>query len=82
VAKAAKELRVVRQMASGAKFVDKTISVLEWEKLRDIINNLLKVVIAEKKDAIVLPIPGAGIGLELSAYYGWGSVYIHGQSGM
>ena len=35
----------------------------------------------EKKDVLVLSIPGAGIGLELSAYYGWGSVHIHDQTG-
>jgi hypothetical protein len=81
LAKAAKELKVVRQMASGAKFVDKTISVLEWEKLRDIINNLRRVLMMEKKDVLVLSIPGAGIGLELSGYYGWGSVHIHDQTG-
>lgn len=79
VAKAAKGLNAVRKIASGAKFVDKAISVVEWEKLRDTIWNLYKAskIDTDKTDVNVMGIPGAGIGLEISGYYGFGSVLVH-----
>jgi len=79
VAKAAKGLNAVRKIASGAKFVDKAISVAEWEKLRDTIWNLYKAskIDTDKTDVNVMGIPGAGIGLEISGYYGFGSVFVH-----
>jgi hypothetical protein len=66
-------------VASGAKLVDKTISVLEWEKLRDFIWNAYKAtdIDRQKTGVNVLAIPGAGYGLEASAYYGYGTVLVH-----
>jgi hypothetical protein len=79
LAKAAKGLNAVRKFASGAKIVDKTISLAEWEKLRDLIWNLSKAakIDSHKTDVNVMAIPGAGVGLEISGYYGFGSVFVH-----
>jgi hypothetical protein len=82
VAKAAKGLNVVRKVAKLGKFIDKTISYAEWEKLRDFVWNLYKAMdIDAKKTALnVFGIPGAGVGLEASVYKSVGSVFVHGVS--
>lgn len=82
IAKAAKALKAVQKIGSGAKLIDKTISLAEWEKLRDTIWNLYKTgdIDTKKLDVNVFGIPGAGVGLELSAYYGWGLVAVHSVS--
>lgn len=79
IAKAAKGLNAVRKIASGAKIIDKTISIAEWEKMRDLIWNIHKAADIDtgKLGVNVMGIPGAGVGLEISAYYGFGSVYVH-----
>jgi hypothetical protein len=79
LAKAAKGLNAVRKIASGAKIIDKTISIAEWEKMRDLIWNSYKAtdIDRHKLGLNVLAIPGAGVGLEVSAYYGFGYVNVH-----
>jgi len=79
VAKAAKGLNLVRKIAGASKFVEKTISLAEWEKLRDLVWNLYKAMdINSKKMAVnVLSIPGAGIGLEVSVFKSMGEVTVH-----
>ncbi len=79
VAKAAKGLNLVRKVATAGKLVDKTLSLVEWEKTRDLIWNLYKATdIDSKKKAVnVLSIPGAGVGLEVSIYKSFGEVRVH-----
>jgi hypothetical protein len=77
IAKFAKELDAVKKIASGAKIIDKTLSVAEWEKTRDIIWNAYKATSINSNVGLnVFGIPGAGVGLELSAYWGFGTVSI------
>lgn len=82
LAKAAKGLNAVRKIATGAKIIDKTISLAEWEKLRDLIWNGYKAmdIDARKLGVNVLAIPGAGVGLEISGYYGFGYVNVHSMT--
>ena len=84
VAKGAKELNMVRKFAKGAMFIEKTIDIAKWEKLRNAILDIkaLASINWSEKTVTVLPIPvpGFGAGLEISAYYGWGSVYVHGET--
>ena len=77
--KAAKDLNAVRKVASGAKLIDKTISLAEWEKLRDFIWDLYKAdhINTHELGVDVFAIPGLGAGLELGVYYGFGSVSVH-----
>jgi hypothetical protein len=79
VAKGLKGLRGLGKMASAAKFIDKTMSFGEWEKTRDTIWNLYKAtdIDSKKLGLNVMAIPGAGIGLEISGYYGFGTVCVH-----
>jgi hypothetical protein len=76
--KAAKELNAVRKIASAAKFIDKTISFGEWEKMRDLIWSLCKTagIDTKKLGLNVMAVPGAGTGLEISGYYGFGTVSV------
>jgi hypothetical protein len=82
--KGAKEINMVRKFAKGGMVLDKTIGVAKWEKLRDIINGIRKTGGAyfgrKEKSLTVVPIPGAGVGLEVSLFYGWGTVFVHGQT--
>jgi hypothetical protein len=82
LAKGVKGLRFVSRFAKAGKFIDKAISVAEWEKLRDLIYNGIKAgqisLHSEKPEMNVMGIPGAGTGAEVSVYYGWGTVFIHG----
>jgi len=81
VAKSAKGLNAVRRIAVVGKFIDKTISFAEWEKIRDMVWNAIKVgqidTKSEKPEINVIGVPLAGGGAEVSAYYGWGHVLVH-----
>jgi hypothetical protein len=82
LAKGLKGLGFVSRFAKAGKFIDKAISVAEWEKLRDLIYNGIKAgqisPHSEKPEMNVMGIPGAGTGAEISLYYGWGTVFVHG----
>lgn len=82
LAKGLKGLSAVSKFAKAGKIIDKTISVAEWEKVRDLVWNSIKATAIDTKAAKpefnVMAIPGAGVGLELSAFYGWGTVQVHG----
>jgi hypothetical protein len=82
LAKGLKGLGAVAKFARAGKIIDKTISMAEWEKVRDLIWNLIKAGQINAKSSSpevnVMGIPGAGLGLELSAYYGTGTVTVHG----
>src|SRR5690606_23341770 len=84
LAKSVKSLSIVQKFASAGKVVDKTMSVLEYNRLREAINLAYKTGTAGfnmksgEPEVNVIGIPFAGIGLEVSVYYGMGSVYVHG----
>jgi len=82
LAKGLKGLGFVSRFAKAGKFIDKGISIVEWEKLRDLIWNGIKTgqisLHSDKPEMNVMGIPGAGTGAEISAYYGWGTVFVHG----
>lgn len=92
LAKSVKTLNSVQKYAKLGSAVDKTMSVLEYNKVREAINlaykggtaayNVNKA--AQKPEVDVVGIPFAGVGLEVSAFYGTGKVFVHGvtlQSG-
>lgn len=82
LAKGVKGLSAVKRFANAGKIVDKMISYAEWEKIRDLIWNGIKAGSinphSEKPEVNVMAIPGAGVGLEISGYYGFGDVFVHG----
>jgi hypothetical protein len=82
LAKGLKGLNAVSKFAKAGKIIDKTISIAEWEKVRDLIWNAIKAgainTKSDKPEVNVMAIPGAGIGLELSLFYGFGEVQVHG----
>jgi hypothetical protein len=81
LAKGLKGLNAVSKFAKAGKIIDKTISIAEWEKVRDLIWNAIKAgainVNSDKPEVNVMAIPGAGVGLELSVFYGFGTVQVH-----
>jgi len=85
LAKSVKALNTVQKFAKLGSAVDKTMTVLEYNKVREAIilaNKLDSVAtnaLKQSKPAVdVVGIPFAGVGLEVSVFYGWGSVFVHG----
>lgn len=80
LAKGAKEINMIRKFAKAGMIIDKTITIAKWEKIRDLILGIKKVagINFAEKSVTVLPIPGAGTGAEISVFYGWGDVLVHG----
>ncbi|HLA96165.1 MAG TPA: hypothetical protein VK612_10620 [Pyrinomonadaceae bacterium] len=86
LAKSAKTLDTVQKYAKLGTAVDKSISILEWTKMREAINLAYKAGTtaydvnkkAEKPEVDVIGVPFAGVGLEVSVFYGTGSVFVHG----
>jgi LysM domain len=79
IAKAAKSLKAISKVAKAGKFIDKALSVAEWDKLRDLIWDLYKAngISPKRLGLTVLGIPGAGVGLEASVYESAGDVFVH-----
>lgn len=81
LAKGLKGMKAVSRVATAGKIIDRSISVAEWEKLRDAVWNGIKALQIDTKSAKpevnVIALPGAGTGVELSGFYGWGTVFVH-----
>jgi hypothetical protein len=84
LAKGLKQLKMISKFANAGRYIDKAISVAEWEKIRDLIYNAIKAGSINGHSATpevnVMGIPGAGVGVEISLYYGWGEVQVHNQT--
>jgi hypothetical protein len=85
LAKDLKSFKAVQRLASAGHIIDKTMSLLEYEKTREAIMTTKEVVMAtrevmeesEQPVVSVIPIPFAGAGAELSLYWHWGSLFVH-----
>lgn len=84
LAKGIKGLAGVAKFAKAAKFIDKTVEAAKWEKMRELVRNAIKAgtlsTHPDKPEVNVMGIPGLGVGLEVSVYYGSGDCYVHGVS--
>jgi hypothetical protein len=85
VAKAVDKLQPAMKVLKGAKRVTKgAIKAAEWEKTRDSIKAAASALgmkfDAAEPEVNAISIPGAGIGAEISLFYGWGEVLVHGVS--
>ncbi len=85
VAKSLDKLQPAMRVLKGAKHVTKgAIKVAEWEKTREAVKNAASA-LGMKFDAAepqvnAFGVPGAGIGAEISLFYGWGTVQVHSIS--
>jgi len=85
VAKAVDKLQPAMKVLKGAKRVTKgAIKAAEWEKTRDAVKAAAGA-LGMKFDAAepqvnAIGVPGAGIGAEISLFYGWGEVLVHSVS--
>ena len=73
---AMKALRTMKRATKGV------IKVAEWEKTREVIKNAATALgmslDAAEPQVYAFGIPGAGVGVELSLFYGVGTVQVHG----
>ena len=85
VIKSLDKLRPAMQVLKGAKRVTKgAIKVAEWEKTREVVKNTASALgmkfDAPEPQVNAFGVPGAGIGVEISLFYGWGTAQVHGIS--
>jgi hypothetical protein len=85
VAKALDKLQPAMKTLKDAKKVTKgVIKVAEWEKTREVIKGAATA-LGMDFDAVApqvnaFGVPGAGVGLEISAFFGWGTAMVHNIS--
>jgi hypothetical protein len=84
-AKEIKAIKMIQRFSSAGRIIDKTMTLLEYERTREAIltsNEIRKARMhaleeSEQPDVSVIPIPLVGLGAELSVYRHWGSIFVH-----